>query len=175
MQLGVHLVKLCDEDGLGSWEPVMIAAVVPPDHDTQPDVIVSAFPRVHGARPALRVWAPTVADAVRWAGGLMCDKALDGWHVVVEVRDPSDPQALHILGAGVEFSGSGDADLFGHSGTSGSGVAPAQSSRAQVQHVVSLAARAFRARALEVAGIQATVGAVETFRSVGNTGACGCS
>ena len=47
----------------------------------------------------LEVLAVDVRDAVRHAGGLICDKAMSGWRVEVIVADWADPSALRILGA----------------------------------------------------------------------------
>ncbi|HSA52205.1 MAG TPA: hypothetical protein VLH10_19130 [Yinghuangia sp.] len=51
--------------------------------------------------PVLLVAASTAADAVRFAGGLMFDRASLGWRVTVVTMDGSAPgcQALPILGA----------------------------------------------------------------------------
>lgn len=51
--------------------------------------------------PFLRVMAPTVADAVRSAGGLVFDRVRLGWRVVVEVPGDDDPRALRVLGVEV--------------------------------------------------------------------------
>lgn len=48
--------------------------------------------------PLLRVMAPTVADAVRSAGGLVFDRVRLGWRVVVSVPGDEDARALRVLG-----------------------------------------------------------------------------
>jgi hypothetical protein len=52
--------------------------------------------------PFLRVMAPTVADAVRSAGGLVFDRVRLGWRVVVLVPGDDDARALRVLGVEVE-------------------------------------------------------------------------
>jgi len=54
------------------------------------------------AVPKVQVWAADPADAVLWAGGLICDHALDGWDVMVLLPNPSNSSALQILGAKVD-------------------------------------------------------------------------
>lgn len=50
-------------------------------------------------RYRLEVIASSVADAVRFAGGLICDRSLAGWDVSVLVPAADDDHALRILGA----------------------------------------------------------------------------
>jgi hypothetical protein len=45
------------------------------------------------------VVAPTMADAVRSAGGWLFDRVMTGWDVVVLLGEPSDPRPSLILGA----------------------------------------------------------------------------
>lgn len=52
-------------------------------------------------RHRLEVVAPTVVDAVEFAGGLVCDRAIAGWAATVIVAEESDPTPLQILGAQV--------------------------------------------------------------------------
>jgi hypothetical protein len=52
-------------------------------------------------RYRLEVVAPTVLDAVRFAGGWVYDRAMAGWDVTVLVGDVEDARALEILGATV--------------------------------------------------------------------------
>ncbi|NDJ88093.1 hypothetical protein [Mycolicibacter kumamotonensis] len=52
-------------------------------------------------RSRMEVWADDPGAAVRWAGGLICDRAMAGWDVVVRLPAPSGGAALKILGAGV--------------------------------------------------------------------------
>ena len=50
-------------------------------------------------RYRLDVVAPTVLDAVRYAGGWIYDRVMAGWDVTVLIGNQEDPRPLHILGA----------------------------------------------------------------------------
>jgi hypothetical protein len=50
-------------------------------------------------RYRLDVVAPSVLDAVRYAGGWMYDRVMAGWDVTVLVGNQEDLRPLHILGA----------------------------------------------------------------------------
>jgi hypothetical protein len=52
--------------------------------------------------PFLRVMAPSVADAVQSAGGLIFDRIRLGWRVTVEIPDADDVRALRVLGVEVD-------------------------------------------------------------------------
>jgi hypothetical protein len=52
-------------------------------------------------RYRLDVVAPTVLDAVRFAGGWVYDRVMAGWDVTVLVGDDDDVRPLEILGAEV--------------------------------------------------------------------------
>jgi hypothetical protein len=52
-------------------------------------------------RYRLDVVAPTVLDAVRFAGGWVYDRVMAGWDVTVLVGDDEDARPLEILGAEV--------------------------------------------------------------------------
>ncbi len=52
-------------------------------------------------RYRLDVVAPTVLDAVRFAGGWIYDRVMAGWDVTVLIRDDEDVRPLEILGAEV--------------------------------------------------------------------------
>jgi hypothetical protein len=52
-------------------------------------------------RYRLDVVAPTVLDAVRFAGGWVYDRVMAGWDVTVLVGDDEDVRPLEILGAEV--------------------------------------------------------------------------
>jgi hypothetical protein len=43
--------------------------------------------------------APSVAEAVQYAGGWLFDQVMDGWDVTVLTPDHADPRPLQILGA----------------------------------------------------------------------------
>lgn len=134
-------------------------------------------------RSKLEVWAVEPADAVLWAGGLICDRALGGWDVVVLLANPSDDRALDILGAEIRGReshsapsdlanqvvtirvGSDDLDEtpqveyyvcgpFALDGRDGRGF----------RHRLSAGARAFKAHALRAAGLEAEVATAEMFR-----------
>lgn len=50
-------------------------------------------------RYRFHVLAPGVADAVTFAGGLICDRAMAGWEVTVLVAGAVDDRVIQILGA----------------------------------------------------------------------------
>jgi len=52
-------------------------------------------------RYRLDVVAPTVLDAVRFAGGWVYDRVMAGWDVTVLIADDEDVRPLEILGADV--------------------------------------------------------------------------
>ena len=52
-------------------------------------------------RYRLDVVAPTVLDAVRFAGGWVYDRVMAGWDVTVLIGDDADVRPLEILGAEV--------------------------------------------------------------------------
>ena len=52
-------------------------------------------------RYRLDLVAPTVLDAVRFAGGWVCDRVMAGWDVTVLIGDDADVRPLEILGAEV--------------------------------------------------------------------------
>jgi hypothetical protein len=52
-------------------------------------------------RYRLDVVAPTVLDAVRFAGGWVYDRVMAGWDVTILIRDDEDVRPLEILGAEV--------------------------------------------------------------------------
>ncbi len=52
-------------------------------------------------RYRLDVVAPTVLDAVRFAGGWVYDRVMAGWDVTILVGDDEDVRPLEILGAEV--------------------------------------------------------------------------
>jgi hypothetical protein len=62
-------------------------------------------------RYRLHVIAPSVADAVSAAGGLIFDRAMAGWDVTVTVDGKVDDRPIRILGASVENLSAGPACL----------------------------------------------------------------
>lgn len=50
-------------------------------------------------KPGMAVIAPSIAAAVRFAGGWLVDQGLAGWEVSVLTPDHGDPRPLRILGA----------------------------------------------------------------------------
>lgn len=149
-------------------------------------------------RYRLDVVAPTVVDAVTYAGGWIYDRVMAGWDVSVLVGGADDIRPLTILGADVlDLEGvleawrdrphsqtiavaanliDGDPRVLFHVRNAleqgGTEVAvwgervPAEldSSVDSVEHRLSAAARAFKARALAAAGAPAAVTGCETFR-----------
>jgi hypothetical protein len=151
-------------------------------------------------RYRLDVVAPTVLDAVKFAGGWVCDRVMAGWDVTVLVGDHGDVRPLEILGAEVldlesvleiweerphPQTVAVAADLLGSDSRVRQHVLNALEQGAtevtlwgehlpeeldrsvdSVQHHLSSAARAFKARALAAASDPeaASVGQSETFR-----------
>ncbi|MGV0848947.1 hypothetical protein [Mycolicibacterium phlei] len=149
-------------------------------------------------RYRLDVVAPTVVDAVTYAGGWIYDRVMAGWDVSVLVGGADDIRPLMILGAEVlDLEGvleawegrphpqtiavaanliDGDPRVLHHVRNAlehgGTEVTmwgerlPAEldGSVDSVEHHLSAAARAFKAKALAAAGVPAAVTACETFR-----------
>lgn len=145
-------------------------------------------------RSQLEVVAGSPAEAVTWAGGLMYDRALDGWQVLVWLPEGVDPLALQILGAeirhgvteaavaalgapviriGMDPDGSGrmrTAQTYACESSVGSdvnGTGPNITPDAYgsaFHHRLSAAARAFKTYALRASGSDAAVEESETFR-----------
>ncbi|MGE2692415.1 hypothetical protein [Mycolicibacterium pulveris] len=151
-------------------------------------------------RYRLDVVAPTVLDAVKFAGGWVYDRVMAGWDVTVLIAQPGDVRPLEILGAETLDLDSvlstwedrphpqtvavaaelfdRDPRVLAHVRTALDQGAtevtvwgerlPAEldSSVDSVQHRLSAAARAFKAKALSAADeTGAAVGHIETFRS----------
>lgn len=152
-------------------------------------------------RYRLDVVAPTVLDAVKYAGGWVYDRAMAGWDVTVLIADPGDVRPLNILGAETLDLESvlstwedrphpqtvavaadlvdRDPRVLAHVRNALDQSAtevtvwgerlPAEldSSVDSVQHRLSAAARAFKAKALSAADQTSEVGVghIETFRS----------
>lgn len=132
-------------------------------------------------RSRLEVWAGDPAEAVLWAGGLICDRALDGWDVVVLLPDRSAGHALKILGATVDSheshprptgltgpmltisaaSGDPDQEPYVRSYVCGLFEPVGHGFR----HRLSAGARAFKSYALRAAGLETEVAAAEMFRT----------
>jgi hypothetical protein len=66
----------------------------------QPQPVAPAYPG-RGTRHRLTVLGSGVNDIVASVGGLMCDRSMSGWDVVVYVDDASDHQSLRVLGVRV--------------------------------------------------------------------------
>ncbi|GFG72478.1 hypothetical protein MSEN_41980 [Mycolicibacter senuensis] len=131
-------------------------------------------------RSKLEVWAAEPADAVLWAGGLICDRALGGWDVVVLVPNPSDDRALDILGAEIRGREShstlpdlanpvvtirvGSDDLDETPQVEYYVCGPLELDGYGFRHRLSAGARAFKAHALRAAGLEAEVATAEMFR-----------
>ncbi len=150
----------------------------------------AAIVEVLRVRSQLELMAESAEQAVIWAGGLICDRALAGWQVVVWLPEVTGSVALTILGAEARAAGSEVA-------IAGTGVplvrlAPVPAGAEQLQtylcdrpdpgeaatgraspqvvvdgvlhHRLSFAARAFKAQALTACGRAGSVGEVEMFR-----------
>jgi hypothetical protein len=151
-------------------------------------------------RYRLDVVAPTVLDAVQFAGGWVYDRVMAGWDVTVLISEPDDVRPLEILGAEVldleSVLGAWEdrphpqtvavaVDLFDRDSRVLQHVRNALDQGAtevtlwgerlpteldhtvdSVQHHLSAAARAFKARALAAANDPGAVavGNIETFR-----------
>ena len=149
----------------------------------------------------LRVTARDAVDVVASAGGWLVDRAMAGWSVTVALPALCDPSSLRILGVTAPVAEDDDATaplrseslaasadalavdedlrrsllhaaarhaaevtLWGDASVAPDGFLP-------VRHVLSGAARAFKARALLAAGLDVPVGRAETFWT--STGALG--
>jgi hypothetical protein len=138
------------------------------------------------------VIAPTMQDAVRFAGGWLFDQVISGWDGTVLTTDHADPRPVRILGAGAEDlewaldappwgmrpdALAVDAALCGSDprvdrlvrDTVAGGVADVRTWGAGggcvVQHRLSVAARAFKAQALAAASAADPAGPTEAFQS----------
>ncbi len=109
----------------------------------------------------LDVSAARVADLISVAGGWLCDRAMAGWTVTVWVPDRDHVRSLAILGVTARASAA-PVDALAVSGAPPGEVACLQP--AVVRHHVSAAARAFKARALLLAGLPVRTVEVETFK-----------
>ncbi|MGE2728625.1 hypothetical protein ACQI4F_04040 [Mycolicibacterium vaccae] len=130
------------------------------------------------------VIADSVAEAVRYAGGLMFDRRLAGWDVIVTSDDVAHVRALTILGARLRpLGGPEDQPLPAHWGAA-TVVGPVAASRlggsyvlqwgqqrddstagpmTPLCHDLSAAARSFKAHALRAAGLPSDVDHIEQF------------
>lgn len=146
-------------------------------------------------RSQLELLAADAEQVVIGAGGLICDRALDGWQVVVWMPDAAGSVALKILGAEVRLAGSEvaiaadiklplvqitpalDASsgvrqcqtyLCDRSDPGGARVGrpgPQAVADGVFHHRLSFAAQAFKAQALGACGSPAAVEVVEVFRA----------
>ncbi|WP_135454614.1 hypothetical protein [Mycobacterium sp. DL99] len=138
-------------------------------------------------RSLLEVMAESAEQAVIWAGGLICDRALEGWAVVVWLPELAATPALEIVGAqtrvcalDAEMTGAGAplvrisqagapriqtyvCDVPASDGPPSEGICLVSADSA-FQHRLSGAARAFKAQALNACGSPADVGKTEAFR-----------
>ena len=152
----------------------------------------SAAPGRHG-KYQLDVTAHDVADVVRHAGGWLIDRAMAGWDIRVCVASDCDLTPLRILGVRTSpvdgdddptapprvlalavsmdaLAATGDVrDAVTRTLRKGRGEVTLwgadhqRSDLEPVEHVLSAAARAFKAQALRAAGLDCAVSAVETF------------
>ncbi|GGV18906.1 hypothetical protein GCM10010182_45640 [Actinomadura cremea] len=67
--------------------------------EARPDPGPAAPRRVRPPRPRLVVVAPAQAEAVRFTGGWLFDRAMAGWEVTVFSADRATSRPLRILGA----------------------------------------------------------------------------
>lgn len=133
----------------------------------------------------MEVWADDPAGVVLWAGGLICDHALDGWGVVVRLPTLAADRALEILGAVVHrqedrprpaepglpmvsISAACDAPdraapVASYLGGPGFPTCSAFADNG-FRHRLSAGARAFKAHALRASGLSADVAPIEVFR-----------
>lgn len=128
-----------------------------------PEAFLWCAPRSRtGRRPKLAVWTPTAGAAVRWVGGTICDTALSGWDVEVHIVDGGFPDALRILGACVIRPGESGADVA----PMPESLRNRPSSATEFGHVLSVAAIAFKTRALKAAEVADTALNVESFQRI---------
>lgn len=87
-------------------------------HLSDPATGRRAHSRRHLLRYRLGVIAPTAAEAVRYAGGWLCDRTMAGWEVTAVLADTGNTRPLEILGATVldleESLGAGVHDTWPH-------------------------------------------------------------
>lgn len=144
-------------------------------------------------RYRLDVIALSVSEAVRFAGGLICDRALAGWDVSVLTSAPEDDHPLRILGAAaVTDLPAADTDPRSTLAVSAAAIAADDAVRHRVldtlaadsadvlvwdvaqavavpavftavEHGVSAAARVFKGQALRALAIDSGCGASEVF------------
>jgi hypothetical protein len=141
----------------------------------------------------LDVTACDVTDVVRHAGGWLYDRAMSGWDVSVLVSDAGDVTPLRILGLRTQRLGPEDdptappralalaasTDALAANSLLREDVlramkrglvevtlwgGPGSGGFQSVEHVLSSAARAFKAHAWRAAGLDEPVGAVEVLR-----------
>lgn len=150
----------------------------------------AAIVEVFRVRSQLELMAESAQQAVIWAGGLICDRALAGWQVVVWLPEVTSSVALTILGAETRVAGSevaiadtgvplvrlapgpagaGQLQTYLCDRPDPVGAAPGRASPQAVvdgvlHHRLSFAARAFKALALTACGRPGPVGEIETFR-----------
>lgn len=140
--------------------------------------------------PFLRVMAPSVADAVRSAGGLVFDRVRLGWRVTVVVPGEEDTRALRVLGVEVGDHAADPLDgptalaaaaaMYAGDPTTRSEVDAALATkstevivwgsaehldgdRSVVSYHLSRAAQVFKAQALIAAGLPESIEPTETF------------
>lgn len=116
----------------------------------------------------LDVITTNVAEAISKVGGLMVDSSLAGWHVRVVTNEPSDSQALTILGAGIESEVQREplpllADQSWHIIVLAPGEVRPSTNLTRGHHKLSAAARLFKSHALRSIGLATDVQAVEEY------------
>ncbi|MDA4110563.1 MAG: hypothetical protein GX610_08225 [Rhodococcus sp.] len=109
----------------------------------------------------LELSAARVAELISVAGGWLCDRAMAGWTVTVWVPDRDHVRSLSVLGVTARDSAA-PTDVPAVYGPPPGDVACLQPDI--VRHRVSVAARAFKARALLLAGLPVSTAEVETFK-----------
>lgn len=150
--------------------------------------------RFQSPRHSLFVLSASVPDTLRFAGGLICDRARQGWHVTVYAPAGEEVRPLRIVGAQVvtdiasfdwpEPSSTAiavSADLYHDDAPLGGwlesilpaaelliwGILPVRRRRDTriVSHRLSDAARVFKSYAFDTAGVSDLIGPAEKFRT----------
>lgn len=116
----------------------------------------------------LDVIATNVAEAISKVGGLMVDSSLAGWQVRVVTNDPSDSQALTILGARIESAEQREplplvTDQTWHIIVLAPDEVRPSIDLTRGHHELSSAARLFKSHALRTIGLATDVPAIEEY------------
>lgn len=112
----------------------------------------------------LHISATDSTELISVAGGWLCDRAMAGWAMTVRVPSLDHARSLAILGiAAHEIGGHDDLATDALVFTPDAGRVLASDRFIRVRHHVSVAARAYRARAFRAADLSPSTVDIETF------------